>query len=102
MILDKEMALAQEEPVKVYILGQEYLVKSEEGEDYVRKVASYVNEQIENIIETTKTVTTFKVAILAAMRIADEYFKEMEKNKRLVDFVENRSKNLLNKIERQV
>jgi len=96
------MALAQEEPVKVYILGQEYLVKSEEGEDYVRKVASYVNEQIENIIETTKTVTTFKVAILAAMRIADEYFKEMEKNKRLVDFVENRSKNLLNKIERQV
>ena len=96
------MALAQDEPVKVYILGQEYLVKSEEGEDYVRKVASYVNEQIENIIETTKTVTTFKVAILAAMRIADEYFKEMEKNKRLVDFVENRSKNLLNKIERQV
>ncbi len=96
------MTLAQDEPVKVYILGQEYLVKSEEGEDYVRKVASYVNEQIENIIETTKTVTTFKVAILAAMRIADEYFKEMEKNKRLVDFVENRSKNLLNKIERQV
>ncbi len=94
--------LQQDEPIKVYILGQEYLVKSEEGEDYVRKVASYVNEQIENIIETTKTVTTFKVAILAAMRIADEYFKEMEKNKRLVDFVENRSKNLLNKIERQV
>ncbi len=94
--------IQQDEPIKVYILGQEYLVKSEEGEDYVRKVASYVNEQIENIIETTKTVTTFKVAILAAMRIADEYFKEMEKNKRLVDFVENRSKNLLNKIERQV
>ncbi len=90
------------EPVKVYILGQEYVVKSEEGEDYVRKVASYVNEQIETIIETTKTVTTFKVAILAAMRIADEYFKEMEKNKRLVDFVEDRSKNLLKKIERQV
>jgi len=94
--------IQQDEPIKVYILGQEYLVKSEEGEDYVRKVASYVNKQIENIIETTKTVTTFKVAILAAMRIADEYFKEMEKNKRLVDFVENRSKNLLNKIERQV
>ncbi len=94
--------LQQDDPIKVYILGQEYLVKSEEGEDYVRKVASYVNKQIENIIETTKTVTTFKVAILAAMRIADEYFKEMEKNKRLVDFVENRSKNLLNKIERQV
>ncbi|RTZ91449.1 MAG: hypothetical protein DSY91_05015 [Deltaproteobacteria bacterium] len=96
------MALVQDEPIKVYILGQEYLVKSEEGEEYVRKVASYVNEQIENIIESTKTVTTFKVAILAAMRIADEYFKEMEKNKRLVDFVENRSENLLKKIEGQV
>jgi len=96
------MAPAPDEPIKVYILGQEYLVKSEEGEDYVRKVASYVNEQIETIIETTKTVTTFKVAILAAMRIADEYFKEMGKNKRLVDFVENRSKKLLEKIERQV
>ncbi len=96
------MIMAAETPVKVYILGQEYVVKSEEGEDYVRKVAAYVNEQIETIIETTKTVTTFKVAILAAMRIADEYFKEMEKNKRLVDFVENRSKTLLKKIERQV
>lgn len=96
------MVMPKDEPIKVYILGQEYVVKSEEGEDYVQKVASYVNEQIETIIETTKTVTTFKVAILAAMRIADEYFKEMEKNKRLVDFVENRSKNLLKKIERQV
>ncbi len=96
------MAATKDEPIKVYILGQEYIVRSEEGEDYVQKVASYVNEQIETIIETTKTVTTFKVAILAAMRIADEYFKEMEKNKRLVDFVENRSKSLLKKIERQV
>ena len=96
------ITMATETPVKVYILGQEYVVKSEEGEDYVRKVATYVSDQIETIIETTKTVTTFKVAILAAMRIADEYFKEMEKNKRLVDFVENHSKNLLKKIERQV
>ncbi len=97
-----KMVQAVDEPIKVYILGQEYLVRSEEGEDYVRKVASYVNEQIETIIETTKTVTTFKVAILAAMRIADEYFKEIEKNKRLIDFVEKRSRNLLEKIERQM
>ena len=89
-------------PVKVYILGQEYVVKSNEGEDHVREVATYVNEQVETIIETTKTVTTFKVAILAAMRIADDYFKEREKNKKLMNFVENRSKILLEKIEGQV
>ena len=95
----KVVAPVSGNPVKVYILGQEYVVKSEEGEEYVREVATYVNEQVETIIETTKTVTTFKVAILAAMRIADDYFKEREKNKRLVDFVENRSKTLLEKIE---
>ena len=58
--------------VKIY--NQTYHVRSGGDAEWVRKLASYVNEKMEGISEHTPTVDTSKVAILAALNIADEYF----------------------------
>ena len=60
---------------EVKILGQRYKMRSDEGEEYLTSLAQYVNEQINEVQENTKTVATHNLAILAALNIADSLFK---------------------------
>ena len=64
--------------VRVEILGREYNVRSDEGEERVKQIAEYVNQKIKKISENAKTISTLNVAILAAMDIANEYFEVLE------------------------
>jgi cell division protein ZapA len=64
--------------VRVEILGREYIVRSDEGEERVKKIAEYVNKKLKKISEGAKTVSTLNAAILAAMDIANDYFEALE------------------------
>jgi cell division protein ZapA len=59
-------------PVRVQIFGQTYSIRGELEEKYVQKLAKYVDEKMHAIAEATATVDTQKVAVLAALAIADE------------------------------
>jgi cell division protein ZapA len=59
-------------PVKVQIFGQTYSIRGELDEAYVQELARYVDEKMQAIADVTKTVDTQKVAVLAALAIADE------------------------------
>jgi cell division protein ZapA len=59
-------------PVKVQIFGQAYSIRGELDEKYVQKLAKYVDEKMHAIAGATATVDTQKVAVLAALAIADE------------------------------
>src|SRR6266446_2133795 len=59
-------------PVKVQIFGQVYSIQGELDGKYVQKLAKYVDEKMHEIADVTKTVDTQKVAVLAALAIADE------------------------------
>jgi cell division protein ZapA len=58
--------------VKVQIFGQVYAIRGELEETYVQKLAAYVDEKMQAIADATATVDTQKVAVLAALAIADE------------------------------
>jgi cell division protein ZapA len=58
--------------VKIQIFGQTYPIHAELDEEYVQKLAAYVDEKMRAISDMTPTVDTQKVAILAALAIADE------------------------------
>src|ERR1700674_1436490 len=58
--------------VKVQIFGQTYSIQGELDGKYVQKLAKYVDEKMHEIADVTKTVDTQKVAVLAALAIADE------------------------------
>jgi cell division protein ZapA len=59
-------------PVKVQIFGQTYSIQGELDGKYVQKLAKFVDDKMHEIADVTKTVDTQKVAVLAALAIADE------------------------------
>ena len=55
--------------VTVTIAGQEYTLVGSEDAGYTKKVADHVDAKVQEVLDG---------AILAAVNIADEYFKEVE------------------------
>ena len=60
---------------EISIMGQKFMIKSDSNDDYIRRVAEFVDMKINEVMQSTKSVASLNVAILAAMNIADEYFK---------------------------
>ena len=58
--------------VKVEIFNQTYTVRGDLDQEYVQRLATYVDAKMRAIAELTPTVDTQRVAILAALAIADE------------------------------
>jgi cell division protein ZapA len=58
--------------VKVEIYGQSYTMAGELDEAYVQKLARYVDEKMRAVAEATQTVDSVRVAVLAAVALADE------------------------------
>lgn len=63
--------------VTVTIDGQEYTLVATEDAAYMKKVADHVDAKISEVREGGK-VSSADAAILTALNIADEYFKQME------------------------
>jgi cell division protein ZapA len=59
-------------PVKVQIFGQSYTIHGDLDPLYVQKLATFVDEKMHAISDATATVDTHKIAVLAALSIADE------------------------------
>jgi cell division protein ZapA len=88
--------------VEVNILGHDYTVKTDAETEYIQEIASYVDKKMSEIVRNTKTVSTLNVAVLAALHIADEFFKEMQKREELIEEVEHRSEEIVKTIDSQL
>ena len=66
-----------ENHVTVSICGEEYTLVAEEAPSYMQKVGDYVDVKLTEMIETSKVGRT-DAAVLTAVNIADELFKERE------------------------
>lgn len=58
--------------IHVSIYDQSYRIAGELDEAYVHKLAQYVDEKMRAVAEATGTVDSMRVAVLAALNIADE------------------------------
>src|SRR5437660_11816298 len=63
---------ASSETIRVEIYDQSYTVRSDGDPDYLKQLAEYVDQRMREISSGTLTVDSRKVAILAALYIADE------------------------------
>lgn len=68
--------------VTVTVDGRSYTLIAAEEEAYVQKVAAYVDNQVKNVIQGNK-VSSVDGATLAAINVADQYFKEMATSENL-------------------
>lgn len=64
-----------EQTIKVEIYNQTYSIRSDGDNEYIHELAEYVDRKMREISSGTMTVDSLKVAILAALHIADEFFQ---------------------------
>lgn len=62
-----------EQSIRVEIYNQTYSIRSDGDNEYIMDLAEYVDRKMRDISSGTLTVDSLKVAILAALHIADEY-----------------------------
>jgi cell division protein ZapA len=58
--------------IRVEIYNHSYNIRSEGDSEYIKQLASFVDSRMREISSGTSTVDSLKVAILAALHIADE------------------------------
>ena len=87
--------------ININVLGKEYSIKSDVEADSLNEIADYLNGKVDEIIKTTKTVSTHNVLILVAMSIANDYFDVKGRNESLVAMVEGKSEHLASRIASQ-
>ncbi|REJ78671.1 MAG: cell division protein ZapA [Acidobacteria bacterium] len=83
MNANKEKSEQPAQSIRVEIYNQTYNIRSDGDNDYIIKLAEYVDTKMREIASGTLTVDSLKVAILAALHIADEYHRlenETEQN----------------------
>jgi cell division protein ZapA len=90
--------MKEERVVEIKVFGQTFSVKTDSDEDHLQAVAQYVNEKMEEVLKKTRSVSSLNVAILTALNIADDLLKEKEERKALLREVEDKSKDLVEKI----
>jgi cell division protein ZapA len=87
-------------PVKVEIFGQTYAIRGDLDEAYVQKLAEFVDEKMHAIAAGTATVDTQKVAVLAALAIADELHSSQKDRGDREELMREQAERCLNLVER--
>ncbi|HBE82066.1 MAG TPA: cell division protein ZapA [Pyrinomonadaceae bacterium] len=65
-----------EQTIRVEIYNQTYSIRSDGDNEYIHRLAEYVDSKMRDIASGTLTVDSLKVAILAALHIADEFHQQ--------------------------
>lgn len=61
--------------VKAEIFGEVYPFKTDSDPEYIKKLAAKVDQCMKEESQKMRLLSVDKIAIMAAMQIADEYFK---------------------------
>jgi len=94
--------MLEPESVKVDIFGKTYTLKGDADPDYVQKVASFVNERMNEVAGGSSATSTTRVAILAAVNIADELFREQQKRLEALATLEDKSDQITHLLAREM
>jgi cell division protein ZapA len=77
--------------VHVEIHGQRYPVRSSLEQTYVAELAAYVDEKMRLAMRECPQGDSLKIAVLAALNIADEFFRARDDMASGVDSLANRA-----------
>jgi len=73
--------------IKVKIFGSEYPLRGE-SEEFTRRVANHVDEMINSIHGKIPEQPTLTVAVLSALNITEDLFKERDRTRAMANLVE--------------
>jgi len=73
--------MSEGEVLSVEIHGQRYPIRSTLDPEYVARLASYVDEKMRAAADSTPTTDSLRLAVLAALNVADELFRCRDANR---------------------
>ena len=88
--------------IEVDIFGQRLSLQGNADENYVQELVQYVEGQMNTIAGNLTTSTPTKVAILAAINIADQLFTQESRRQAGEAEIERRATGLLECIDKQI
>ena len=86
----------------VNIMGVDYPITGKASSEYVTRIASYVDVKMKEISSEIKLKSPEKIAVLAAINIADELFSLQETEQQKVEQVKDRVDHILEKVDREL
>src|ERR671921_966056 len=86
--------MSESRVIHVEIHGHRYPIRTGLAPDYVAELAAYVDEKMRLAAKESPAGDTLKLAVLAALNIADEYFRVIDDERRQNDQVAHRAAEL--------
>ena len=98
------MTMKTQKPVVVEIYGQQYTLRGDADEPYVRELAQYVDKKIREVAAKTKTNDLRRLAVLSAINIAHDYRRlldEQQHHQMAIRQIGRKTKDLIESIEEE-
>ena len=76
--------------IVVDIFGEQYPLKSDSDAAYVKQLAALVDDSMREAAKKTHSFSGNKIAVLAALQIADAYYKLKKDYDELVTLIEEK------------
>jgi cell division protein ZapA len=77
--------------IQVEIFDQSYQIRAGVEIEYLQQLAQCVDQKMREMAQALKTVDNTKIAVMAALSLADELQQEKEKSRRLDSMVYDKS-----------
>jgi cell division protein ZapA len=84
--------------IRVKIFGSEYPLRGE-SEEFTRRVATYVDEMITTIHNKIPEQPTLTVAVLSALNITEDLFRERDRGKTVAGYIESEVSRMTNYLD---
>jgi cell division protein ZapA len=72
----------------IRIMGEEYLIRGSDTPEYMREIAAYVEDHFEKIAGRDTKLNKTQIAVLAALQIADDYYKMRREYQQTAKFLD--------------
>ena len=86
----------------VQIFGREYKIKGFADKNYIQRMASYVDQKMKELSKSSTLPSQERLAILAALNIADELFQERQKSLDTLSSIEQQTDDLITLLDNRL
>ena len=94
--------MVEKNTTTVEIFGREYKIRGVADEQYIQKVASFVDGKMREVSQGSSLPSADRLAILTALNIADELFQERSKTSDAYSNIEQKAHRLISILDQNL
>ena len=86
----------------VQIFGKEYPIVSDQNPEYIRRLADFVDGEMNKIADKAESSPVGRIAVLACLNIADNLIRAKDEKEKFIRIVEGRISNVIKMVEKKL